>query len=392
MSESPETPEERIARIRAWARPPYRVVDVASTEDAGSETLNSGIANPSVEAPANVDTTEGGGTVFHNAGDAPAGTTVSRGAGGVLGWAEILPVFWGAAWTNPALSPGVGNVMAAVAAVGQIPTTFGTYSYFDGLNQYSGGDFITWGFDIAAPPLVVSTNPPNNPFSLNDVANEAQALYNTPDLGPGGVDNVYWSLMMVFMPPGWNPSGPFGEHTYFTDNAGAQIDYAYVSYGTLGQITQTFFHELVEALTDPHGDAWQVNPRNANSWNEICDACATTTVWNGTTVPSYFSAKDGGCLVPSAPPPPLPAGDYQIDQVLKVQNRWISEVSGPGTPAAPGRWVLPEYEVVSMIEQGLATFYTDVDGRRAEVGVERWYLKTVPDDFGPNNLDNLPSI
>ena len=328
--------------------------------------------------------------MFRNAGDAPAGTTVSPGTGGVLGYADVLPVFWGAAWANPALSPGVGDVMAAVTPVGTLATVFGTFSYFDGLKQYSGGSNMTWGFEIVAPPLVVSTNPPNNPFSLGDVANEARALFNTPFLGPGGVDNVFWTLMMIFMPPGWNASGPGGEHSYFTDDAGKKINYAYISYGSLSNITQLFFHELVEALTDPHGDAWQVNPRNANSWNEICDVCASTAVWNGTTVPSYFSAKDGGCLVPSAPPPPLPAGDYQIDRVRKVDNRWISDVSGPGAAAAPGRWELPEYEVVAMIQQGLATFYTDVDGVRAEVGVEAWYLKTAPDDFGPNNLDNLP--
>jgi hypothetical protein len=117
-----------------------------------------------------------------------------------------------------------------------------------------------------------------------------------------------------------------------------------------------------------------------------------TAKWNGVTVPSYFSAKDKGCIVPSAPPPPLPPGDYRIDSVHKVDRRWISEVSGPGGGSAPGRWTLPEYEVVAMIEQGLASFFTEVDGVRADVGVVQWYLETAADGFAPNNLDNLPEF
>jgi len=316
---------------------------------------------------------------------------VSVGGGNVIGWAEVLCVFWGSAWTNSSLSPGVGNIFASVAALSdKTTTTFGTYSYFDGLSDYSGGNDITWGFNIVGPPLVIPTNPPNNPFSLQTVANEAIAIYNTPNLGP---DNVYWSLLMIFMPPGFNPSGPQGEHSFFTDSGGNQVNYGYVSYASaLSAMTFIFSHELVESLTDPHGDAVQVNPRNSSSWNEICDVCCSSGVINGTTVSSYFSTSAGACMIPSPPSAPLPPGDYQIDSVRKVADgRYIQAVSGPGS-GSQGRWELPEFDVVAMINGALATFYTLVDGRRANVAVVQWYLQTVADDFVPNNLDALPEF
>ena len=332
----------------------------------------------------------GGGTDFHNAGDAPAGTTVSNGPGNVLGFGDVLCVFWGSAWNNPSLSPGVGDIFAAVAALSDtVDTTFGPYGYCDGLKAYSGGNFITWGYSVVGPPLVIPTNPPNNPFSLNDVSAEANTIFNTPNLG---ADNVFWDLVVIFMPPGFNPGGPQGEHSFFTDPSGNPVNFAYISYaGSLNAITYLFSHELVESLTDPHGDAWQVNPRNANSWNEICDVCASSGVFNGVTVTSYFSSIDGACMIPSPPPAPLPPDTYLIDSVRKsAGSRYITEVSGPGTVATNGRWALPEFDVVAMINGNLATFYTEAGGVRAAVAVERWYLETVADGFAPNNLDNLP--
>lgn len=393
MANNKPSREERLGQLRAWARPPHRTIDVVpgvvlqKPPGSGVALLPSAGLRPVRLQP----NAEGGASTFHSGCDAPAGTTVSSGPGNVIGWADLLCVFWGSAWTNPSLSPGVGDIFNAVGALSQmnIPTTFGTYNYFENLSDYSGGNFITWGFDVAGPPLIIPTNPPNNPFSLGNVGNEANAIYNTPNLGP---DNVYWSLLMIFMPPGYTPSGPQGEHSFFTDPYGAQINYGYVSYASaLSTISFIFSHELVESLTDPHGDAWQVNPRNSGSWNEICDACCSSGTVNGVTVTSYYSTSASACVIPSPPGAPLPPGDYQIDKVRKVAGgRYIQSVSGPGN--GQGRWELPEYDVVTMIQEGLATFYTLEGGRRANVEVVQWWLQTVSDDFVPNNLDALPEF
>ena len=389
--------EEQLAKIRSWARPPYRQVEIQPRTP--KQAVSSRGVAPIPSAAAVSALTIGGDTTFNNAGDAPPGTTTSFGPGDVAPGIALLCVFWGAAWNTPGLSPGVGDIMAAVGALSQsASSTFGTYGYFDGLNVYSQGNKNTWGFEVAAPALIVSTNPPNNPFSQNDVQNEAYALYYTPFLGPGGVDNVFWNLIMFFMPPGYpvNVANLAGEHSYFLEDEGHQVNYAFVNYSTsLSTITTVFSHELIETMTDPHGDAVQVNPRNATNWNEVCDVCASTGLYNGVTVTSYFSSTVGACMIPSPPPPPLPGGDYLIDSVDKVHDessggQRIAVVSGPGNGG--GRWVLPEFDVVNMINGADATFFTFVDGVRAHVAVDTWFLKSDADGFAPNNLENLPPI
>jgi hypothetical protein len=388
--------EEYLAKIRGWARPPYRQIAVDGKPP--KHPMSGGGIVPTRSRAAPSALTIGGDTIFNNPGDAPPGTTTSFGTGGAEPYIDLLCVFWGAAWNTPGLSPGVGDIMAAVGALSQpASSTFGNYGYFDGLNAYSDGDKVTWGFSVAAPPLIISTNPPNNPFSQNDVQNEAYALYYTPFLGPGGVDNVFWNLIMFFMPPGFPnvASNVAGEHSYFVDNDGVQVNYAFVDYSTsLATITTVFSHELIETMTDPHGDGVQVNPRNATNWNEVCDVCASTGLYNGVTATSYFSSTVGACMIPSPPPPPLSAGDYLIDSVDKVREasggERISVVSGPGNGG--GRWILPEFDVVSMINANDASFHTMVDGVRANVAVDSWFLKSDADGFAPNNLDNLPPI
>jgi hypothetical protein len=51
--------------------------------------------------------------------------------------------------------------------------------------------------------------------------------------------------------------------------------------GTRQFISSTFSHELVEALTDPDGGGWQIEPRSRFNWNEICDVCNGVADLNG---------------------------------------------------------------------------------------------------------------
>lgn len=393
MTTTAESREQRLGRQRAWARAPLPMALDAAALGNAVALPGSGVARPPVRGVAEaVRALPGGAATFHSSCDAGAATTISFGPGVYLGQTSVLCVFWGSAWNSPGLNPGVGDIYAKMVALSdRTSDTFGSFGYFDALSDYSAGNQVTWGIDLVAPAGVIATSPPNNPFSLADVGNLALGIFNTAQPPPW---NVYWDLVLIFMPPGYTPSGPQGEHSYINDSSGNPVNFAYVSYGgganALANITFLASHELVEAMTDPHGDGWQINPRNASSWNEIGDACCSAAVYNGVTVTSYFSSSANACVVPSPPPPPLPPGDYLIDRVRKVDGRYIQAVSGPGN--GQGRWVLPEFDVVAMIEQGLASFHTEVDGVRAEVGVTRWYLETVADDFLPNNLDNLPGI
>jgi hypothetical protein len=70
--------------------------------------------------------------------------------------------------------------------------------------------------------------------------------------------------------------------------------------GGLDSTTKVFSHEVAEAITDPHGDAWQVDPRNSSNWNEIGDNEAQNYSYrlNGYLMQSYWSQADQAYFVP----------------------------------------------------------------------------------------------
>ncbi|WP_347985936.1 DUF3892 domain-containing protein [Methylomonas sp. AM2-LC] len=391
MKNKSETREERLGRLRAWAHGPYRTVEVnAPQEILLTASTGQGITHipaRGLDSAIQFPGQPGTPTTFHTACDAPAGTTVTFGGGPFLNQPVVLCVFWGAIWNTP-ITPGVGAIYAALTSLSTpVTNQYGSYSYFDGLGT-------GWGFDLAGPPLVVTSSTVNIPpsFQPSDIESAARAIVHT--LGP----HQSWDLLVIFMPPGFNTAnGASGAHSYYWDAGDPSVEYAWVDYSaTLANITFTFSHEIVEAMTDPHGDAMQINPSNPTNWNEICDVCCSSGVYNGVVVSSYFSDTLGACMLPSPPVPVLVPDDYQIDSVRKVTERggghrqFIQMVSGPGN--GNGRWVLAEADVANIITSGQGTFYTLVDGRRANVIVETWYLKTVADNFTPNNLDSLPEF
>jgi hypothetical protein len=52
----------------------------------------------------------------------------------------------------------------------------------------------------------------------------------------------------------------------------------------------------VEALTDPEGDGWQVEPTDDTDWHEIADVCSSHYRLNGVLVSSYWSRDDKHAL------------------------------------------------------------------------------------------------
>jgi hypothetical protein len=394
MANHSESREERLGRLRAWARGPYRAIEANGPHGIKPPSkVGSGIATipaHGLDSGGQFPGKPGTPTSFHTPCDAPPGTTVSFGGGPYLNQPKVLCVFWGAIW-NTAISPSAGAIYAAVTSLSTpVTNQYGSFSYFDGLGT-------GWGFDLAQPPIVVTSSTVTIPtvFNQSNIESAARAIVNT--LGP----HLSWDLLIIFLPPGLSAVGATGAHSFYHDPGEASVIYTWITYSAqLANITFTFSHEMVEAMTDPFGDAMQVNPRNPTNWNEICDVCCSSGIYNGVVVASYFSASVGACMLPSPPAPVLPPGDYQIDSVHKVyeshpntdgsRRQFIQLVSGPGT--GNGRWTMAEADVVNIINSRQATFYTLVDGRRANVIVESWYLKTVADDFIPNNLDALPQF
>jgi hypothetical protein len=271
--------------------------------------------------------------------------------------------------------------------------------YLLGLQQYG----IQAKAGLTGQSIIVTSPEPPNPFTTNNVGNK---IWDLIDAGayPEPEDAAYPNFYIVVMPPGVVPTNNNinGAHSSASDYDFLQgtesLAFAWVRFGTLDQITFTLSHELVEAMTDPYGNAVQVNPRNSQSWNELGDVGASSGRINGILVSSYFSAKAGACIIPTAPPPPppaLPPGAYRIDCVTHWSHNGNQYIGLLGGALPDGtHWKLPESVVISLIRNASCSFFTDEGGRQADVVIEKGptglvHLTTIGDGFSPNNLGSL---
>lgn len=87
-------------------------------------------------------------------------------------------------------------------------------------------------------------------------------------------------------------------------------------------------------------------------------------------------------------------GRYQVSCIVKRGNHYNphERISHIGNLA--GQWMMTEESAIWRMESGSDTFYTNVNGRSAEIVVAvhngRKYLKTDADGYSPNNLLSLP--
>lgn len=227
--------------------------------------------------------------MFHGPYDAGPATTVSKGTGPIFTNVAVQLIFWGSAWNEPTTTPSAPQVVAAVSNIL-------SGAYMNKLAQYGvGKGSLAGAFTVSSPE-------PDSPFDPADVASLTLFLiYNgtfpKPGEGAGGSQ-----LLVFIMPPGVTStsSDAIGEHAVAKSPLGDfEQPYAWVtSDGTLDGLTETFSHELVEAVSDPLGDAWQVDPRNSQPWHELCDVCQSVADLNGVSVVSYYSASDRACVIP----------------------------------------------------------------------------------------------
>src|SRR5262249_49373047 len=127
--------------------------------------------------------------------------------------------------------------------------------------------------------VFVTDSSPSSSFTNGDVDN---LLQNKIDDGtiPLEPDDDSQLLYFVVTQPGSSSPGLLGGHSADTlsdydfpfDFDNDTFHYGWtVNDGTLDTVTNTFSHELAEAVSDPEGSAIQVNPRNSSSWNEVSD-------------------------------------------------------------------------------------------------------------------------
>jgi hypothetical protein len=320
-------------------------------------------------------------------GTAGPNTTVSFGGDAPIMDARVALLFYGSAWNNLSFSPNCVDIQNAIQTLLATPYTSQLIDY-----QCNGATYnAIWNRIV--------TNPPGNPFDPTDCGGVANDIINNyySTLPPYNQPNLY----AFFLPPGVTAASQFpGAHS----NDG-NIYYSWQIYGSLNSTTTLFSHELVEAMTDPNGNVWQVDPRDSGpngSWNEIADVCNNTSLpVNGVQAAAYFSTQYKACVVPQPDPPPppppsLPNGDYQISCAMFAYHNGHPYIGIIGGTWNGQNWAMLESDAISRMQKGELTFYTLADGERADVsiGISRTnneYLTTSPDGTQKNNLDYIAS-
>jgi Ca2+-binding RTX toxin-like protein len=231
--------------------------------------------------------------------------TANDGGGGRLGTVSpgmpLYSIFWGSYWTTSAGSALQSQIEDSLDYIFYFPP------YLSGLHQYGVPNpaFLPG----SGTYMVNNTSDPANSFSDSDVQNvieNAIANQNLPDSDSYSNEGLY----LVFTPPGISYSDPnlagyhgvshFNEGLFGLD--GDTRHYAWCGDpGTGGLPSYTYItsHEVMEAMTDPNGDAIQVLPRNSSAWNEICDNEAQnyTALINNYLVQSFWSQADNAYAV-----------------------------------------------------------------------------------------------
>jgi hypothetical protein len=303
---------------------------------------------------------------FHNAGDAPATTTVTNGGGKRLRNAVVNLIFWGDAWqATPGPNPSLSQVVSDCASILAGP-------YQVRVAQY-GATAARLGTVFVSVP---GFNPRTN-FQTSDVARLVTDAIEGGAL-PEPDEEVTDVLHLVFMPPGTSPPPNLGGlHTYalysdydfpFDFDINQRSHIAWVAFGTRSFISSVFSHELVEALTDPEGDGVQVDPTNATNWNEIGDVCSTRGTVNGVTVQSYWSEQDHACVIPVNLVFELEVTSVRRARAASALMHPIEEVVGINhTEKRPFR--MTQAELIAAIDRGDHVYVSGRNGRKTDVQV-----------------------
>lgn len=321
---------------------------------------------------------------FSGAGDA-ANVHADVNHGTILSSAQLRLVFWGKEWATIAPPVSMGTVVNDVETILAGP-------YLDGLEQY----FVS---DAHVDRVIDLTDEdPPNPLSADDPGNRVNRLIDDGVVPEPSEENVP-AIYVVFLPSRVQnehlklPPSIAGLHSKLTniDWDDFWIDDVYVAWvgnnGNRDSISSTFSHELVETLTDPAGDGWQVEPRSDSDWHEIGDVCNSSYRLNGVVVQSYWSNSDNACIVPDS--------SFTVFHVQWIwrPNRieWLGGVDQDGNP-----WQFPRQIVMDRIRSGdHFKVHGGTSGKDSLVGIyyldaRHPYLATNTDGAPDDNLLALP--
>ena len=247
--------------------------------------------------------------------NAPAPVLTNHG-GTVLQNAQVVPIYWGAAWAS-----GTNATLP-----GQIDAFFDfilTSSLIDLLGEYSlPGKPIQHGSRLTSvhvPGSEPGTVTPNGRLITDaQIQTQIQNWINNLTL-PATTPNT---LYFLYLPPNVAVNGPAGagascsQFCGYHDSFGANIFYAVIPFANcngcvfpgafLDTLTEVSSHELCEAITDPTLATWF----DPNTGNEIGDICNRQTVRMGNfLVQTEWSNEQTACAFA----PLLPGKGSRID-------------------------------------------------------------------------------
>jgi hypothetical protein len=229
----------------------------------------------------------------------------TNGGGSILGQSSwgvpIYTIYWGSYWGTSAGAAYANSIQNSINSM------FYYSPYLDGLHQY--GTSYRAGVSTTGTVQVFNYSDPATVISSQNVKSVVENAIVNQGL-PESDDYSNEGIYVVFTPPGTSIPGLGGDH--FTDSDydfpfdfDTTVEAWVGTNGGLDVTTKFFSHEVAEAITDPHGDAWQVDPRNSTNWNEIGDNEAQNYAYrlNGYLMQAYWSQSDKAYLVPD--------GNYQ---------------------------------------------------------------------------------
>jgi hypothetical protein len=211
--------------------------------------------------------------------------------GPVLHTAQVSLLYWGSAWTDTSsYSPTPGQITIAVQTLVAGP-------YLTGLAQYRAIRPA-----VLRDARVVTTSQPHSGFTDEDISDFLDAQLDAGVVPGPGLDDqtLYIVVVPVNITPARDGSELIGEHSSYKRH-GQRIRFAWTAdSGNLTDATRAISHELVEAATDPDGNALRgvSGTCRQSGWCEIADICPGTGFINGVVVAPYWSDRAHSCVTP----------------------------------------------------------------------------------------------
>jgi len=254
----------------------------------------------------------------------------------------VQPIFWGSDWKDADLHE------AAMQVVAQLRKLFAG-PYMQGLEQYN----ITDSAIVEGLVTDIATEPPN-PVTLASLADYIRSLIAAGKVGDFRVQNQL--LYFVFTNNlDLEIADAAGYHSY-AELDGQTFHFAWAIAPSSG----TASHEIIEACTNPEGTGYY-QPSGGIEVADICEDNKDRQGFsNGVIAASYWSNRDGACILPTLTANIKwlrpPGEDCPIGPTIGVETDFSVSVGAHPAWLDVSPWLpIPDAEFSWSFDTGIAT-------------------------------------